>query len=48
MVLTGCYWGIEWEGRYRWVRGIVKLFIAGECIVGNCMASGADWMLLGD
>jgi len=30
------------------VRGIGKLLTVGECIVGSCMASGADWMLLGD
>jgi len=48
VVLTGCDWGIEWEVRYWCVRGIGKQFTAGECIVGNCMLSGADWMLLGD
>jgi len=45
-VLTGCYWGIEWEGRYWGERGIGKQLTAGECIVGSCMVSGADWMLL--
>jgi len=29
------------------VRGIGKQFTVGECIVGSCMVSGADWMLLG-
>jgi len=29
------------------VRGIWKPLTVGECIVGNCMVSGADWMLLG-
>jgi len=47
VVLTGCYWGIEWEGRYWWVRGIGKLLTVGECIVGRCMVSGVEWMLLG-
>jgi len=47
VVLTGCYWGIEWEGSYWWVRGIGKELTAGGCIVGSCMVSGADWMLLG-
>jgi len=47
VVLTGCYWGIEWEGRYWLVRGIGKLLTVGECIVGSCMVSVADWMLLG-
>jgi len=27
---------------------IWKQLTAGECIVGSCMVSGADWMLLGD
>jgi len=45
---TGCYWGIEGEGRYWWVRGIGKLLIVGECIVGSCMVSDADWRLLGN
>ena len=31
-----------------WVRVIGKLLNVGECIVGSCMVSGADWMLLGD
>ena len=48
MVLTGCYWGIEFEGRYWWVRGIGKLLTAEVCIVGSCMVNGADWMLMGD
>jgi len=30
------------------VRGIGKLLTVGVCIVGSCMVSGADWMLLGD
>jgi len=29
------------------VRGIGKQLNAGECIVGNYMVSGADWMLGG-
>ena len=29
------------------MRGIGKLLTAGECIVGSCMLSAADWMLLG-
>jgi len=45
--LTGCYWGIAWEGKYWWVRGNVEQLTAGECIVGSCMVSGADWMLVG-
>ena len=28
--------------------GIRKQFAAGECIVGSCMVSAADWMFLGD
>jgi len=47
VVLTGCYWGIEWEGRYWGERGIGKQLTAAECIVGSCMVSGADWMILG-
>ena len=46
MILTGCYWGIEWEGRYWWVRAIGKLLTAGECMVRSCMMSGADCVLL--
>jgi len=34
--------------RYWWMRGIGKLLTAVECIVGSCMVSGADLMLLGD
>ena len=34
--------------RYWWVRGIGKPLTAGECIVGSCIVSAADWMLLGD
>jgi len=30
------------------MRGIGKLLTVGECIVGSCMVSGVDWMLLGD
>jgi len=30
------------------VRGIGKQLTVGECIVGSCMVSGADSMLLGD
>jgi len=41
-------WGIEWEGRYWWVRGNWKKLTLGECIVGSCMVSGSDWRLLGD
>ena len=33
--------------RYLWLRGIGKRLTAGECIVGSCMVSAADWMLLG-
>jgi len=29
------------------VRGIGKLLNAGECIVGSCMVSGADWYFTG-
>jgi len=29
------------------VRGIVKQLNVGECIVGSCMVSGADWLLRG-
>jgi len=29
------------------VRGIGEYLTAGDCIVGSCMVSGADWMLLG-
>ena len=47
MVLTGCYKGIESEVRYWWVRGNGELLNAEGCILGNCMVSGADWMLLG-
>ena len=47
-MLTGCYWGLEWGGRYWWVRGIVKLLTVGKCIVVSYMVSAADWMLLGD
>jgi len=47
-VKTGGYWGIEWEGRYGWVRRIGKELTVGECIMGSCMVSDADWMLLGD
>jgi len=31
-----------------WVRGIGKVLNVVECVVVSCMASGADWMLLGD
>jgi len=34
--------------RYWWVRGIGKPLIEGKCIVGSCVVSGVDWMLLGD
>jgi len=30
------------------VRGIGKELTVGECIVGSCMVSDFDWMLLGD
>ena len=30
------------------MRGIGKRLTVGECIVGSCMVSGADSMLLGD
>jgi len=30
------------------VRGIGKQVTDGVCIVGSCMVSCADWMLLGD
>ena len=30
------------------MRGIGKQLTVGECIVGSCMVSGADGMLLGD
>jgi len=30
------------------VRGIRKQLTVRESIVGSCMVSGADWMLLGD
>jgi len=30
------------------VRGIGKLLTAEVCIVGSCMVSGVDWILLGD
>jgi len=30
------------------VRGIGKQLLEGKCIVGRCVVSGADWMLLGD
>jgi len=29
------------------VRGILKLLNVGDCIVGSCMLSCADWMLRG-
>ena len=45
--MIGCYWRIELEWRYWWLRGILKLLNVGECIVGSCMLSGADWMLRG-
>ena len=48
MVLTACYWGIEWVVKYWCVTGIGKLLTAGECILGSCMVRGADPMLLGD
>ena len=28
------------------MRGIEKQLTVGECIVGSCMVSGAEWMLL--
>jgi len=47
-MLTGGYWGIKVEGIYWWVRGIGKQLAVGVCILGSCMVSGADWILLGD
>ena len=43
VLLTECYWVIEWD---LW--GIGKQLAVGECIVGSFMESAADWILLGD